>query len=187
MTTDDADRLAELERENETLRAEIARLKPPPPEPARIDGPFRMPTPLQMERLIAAVLIRYPSLRDPRIADDEFRQMTTSAFRFLSGLQRTPGRLDSQHDLLTWFAYATDALQAIGQPCKSLRGSSLHVAAIGAGDIPFLPPRLFPQCGFGICRLGVMRDTRAPTNRWLKVLEHCFCGRAAAAAAVAQW
>jgi hypothetical protein len=112
--SDDDDRLAELERENVQLRAELARLKPPPPEPARLDGPFRMPDASQMARLIAAVLIRYPTLRDRNIDDAKLLKMVTTAFRFLSGLPRTPGKLDLRHDLLSWCAYAGDALRAAG-------------------------------------------------------------------------
>jgi hypothetical protein len=95
MATTTDDRIAELERENEMLRAEVARLRPPPPpEPARLDGPFRMPTAQQMTRLVAAVLIWYPGLRDYRIGDTELLEMVTAGFRFVAGLPRTPGRVD---------------------------------------------------------------------------------------------
>jgi hypothetical protein len=168
-----AARIAELERENAALRLELDRLKPPPPEPAKLDGPFQLASALQMEKLVGAVLARYPSLRDRNIDDAEFVKMVMTGFRFLSGLPRTPGRLDLRHDLLSWFSYAAEALRTLGQPC-SLRGSALHVAAICAGDIPFLPVRLFPSTGFGVCLLGIGKDTRPATNAWLRILDHRF-------------
>jgi hypothetical protein len=116
MSDNDVDRLATLEAENVALRAELARLRPPPPEQARIDGPFRPPTAQQMERLIAAVFIRYPGLRDRSIDAAEFHKMVTTAFRFLSLLPRTPGRLDLRYDLLSWYGHASEALRTLGQP-----------------------------------------------------------------------
>jgi hypothetical protein len=178
--TDDATRLAALEAESAAkdvliteLQSELARLRPPPPEPARIDGPFVMPSAQQMGRLIEAVLLKYPVLRDNRIDDAEFRHMTASAFRFLSTLPRTPGRLDLRYDLLSWQAYAADTFRAAGKSC-SLRGPALHVAAIAAGDIGYLPPRLFPSAGFGVALLGIARGSVPATNAWLRVLEHEF-------------
>jgi hypothetical protein len=173
MSDDDDDRLAVLESENAALRAELARLRPPPPEPPRLDGPFRMPDASQMGRLVNAVLLKYPSLRDRNIDDAELIQMTATAFRFFAGLPRTPGRLDLRHDLLSWIGFATDALQAIGQSA-TIRGPALHVAAVACGDVPHLPPRLFPSAGFGVCLLGIMRGSRPATNAWLRVLDHQF-------------
>jgi hypothetical protein len=171
--TDAVDRIDDLERENAALRAELARLRPPPPEPARLDGPFQLPSARQMTRLIEAVLLQYPVLRDPRIDDAEFLHMTASAFRFLSTLPRTPGKLDLRYDLMSWNGHAADAFRAAGKSC-TLRGPALHIAAIAAGDIPYLPPRLFPSAGFGVCLLGVTRGSLGATNAWLRVLEHHF-------------
>jgi hypothetical protein len=173
MTDDDADRLAILEAENVALRAELARLRPQPPEPAKLDGPFKLPNAQQMARLIAAVLIKYPMLRDDRIDAAELFKMTTTAFRFLSLLPRTPGRLDLRYDLLSWYTHAAEAFRAIGLPC-SLRGPALHIAAIAAGDIPYLPPRLFPSAGFGVALLGIAKGSLRASNAWLRVLEHEF-------------
>jgi hypothetical protein len=53
MTDDTVDRIDDLERENQSLRAELARLRPPPPEPARIDGLFCLPDASQMGRLVS--------------------------------------------------------------------------------------------------------------------------------------
>jgi hypothetical protein len=79
MTDDDATRLAALETENAQLRAEVARLKPAPPEPVRIDGRFSLPDLEQTERLVRRVLERYPNLYGyadrNSIAADEFVRM----------------------------------------------------------------------------------------------------------------
>jgi hypothetical protein len=125
MTADD-DRIAALEAENASLRSELERLRPPPPPPPTIGGPFCFPTPREMTRLIAAVLIKYPMLRDPRIDDAELLEMTTAAFRFLSGLPRTPGRLDLRHDLLSWNGYAGDAFSSGRQILHAARTRPAH-------------------------------------------------------------
>jgi hypothetical protein len=172
--TDDAERrIVELEREVMALRLELERWKPPEPEPARLDGPFKLPSAKQMAVLIKAVSFRFPVLRDSRIDDAELLEMVTAGFKFLSTLPRTPGKLDLRYDLMSWNGYAADAFRAAGKSC-TLRGPAMHVAAVAAGDIPYLPPRLFPSAGFGVCLLGITRGSLPASNAWLQILEHRF-------------
>jgi hypothetical protein len=108
MTDDLTTRMAILETENATLRAEIERLKPPP-RVVKLDGPFALPDLEQVERLTRRVLERYPILRgdiertfDPgRIEPAAYVKMVRASLRYVGTLHRTRGAV-ARREYLGW-------------------------------------------------------------------------------------
>jgi hypothetical protein len=122
MSDDNADRIAELERENAALRSEIERMRPPP-RVLKVDGPFMAPDIEQTEKLVRRVLAKYPVLRpddDPYrggIQSDEFVKMVRASLLFAGSLYRTRGAVNRQKSGLDWLYSAADYLNSVGNRC----------------------------------------------------------------------
>jgi hypothetical protein len=170
--TDDADRMAELERENVQLRAELARLRPPP-RVIRVDGSFCLPSLEQVECLVGRVFAQYPNLsRDVdcgSIAADDFAKMVRATMAYAATLHRMRGAVLKTRDGLSWMFEARDALTRAGYHYTDIRGTSFLVGCIAANDIPHLPPQMFPHVEVGLL-IGIRRDSYPATNRWLNIL-----------------
>jgi hypothetical protein len=169
----DAARIAALEAENASLRAQIERLQPPR-RVITIGGPFCPPTTEQMEKLAARVLAQYPMLRpDPDtkyrggIAPAEFVEMCRSALVYLGSLYRLRGAVAREKSYMDWLLLAGDHLNAVGCSPTTLRGSSLMVAAIAAGDICYSPPRLWPVTADIGVAIGPASNRYTASNKWL--------------------
>jgi hypothetical protein len=145
MTDDTAGRMAQLETENATLRAELERLRPPP-RVIKLDGPFALPTLEQVERLVDRVFSQFPMLRadiertyDPgRIEHSAYVKMVRASLAYIGTLHRTRGAV-ARREYLGWLLEAGHALTGAGYPHTDIRGSSFFVACIAAGDVPPLP------------------------------------------------
>jgi hypothetical protein len=171
--SDDAEaRIAELESENAQLRTELARLKPAP-RVIRPDGPFALPDLDQTERLVRRVLDRYPNLYGyadrGAIEAGEFVRMVRGAMLYIASLHRLRGEVVRTHSSLDWLYKAGDFLNTAGHPQTILRGGSVFVAVVAAGDVCFSPPSLYPQSDFGLI-VGQRHNSFAATNRRLSVL-----------------
>jgi hypothetical protein len=170
--TDDADRLAELERENVQLRAELARFKPKP-RVVTLDGPFELPTLGETERLVRRVLERYPNLYGytdrAAIEAVEFTRMVRGGMLYIASLHRLRGEVLRTHSSLDWLYKAGDYLNSVGHPQTVLRGASVFVAVIASGDVCFSPPSLYPQSDFGLI-VGQRHNSFPATNKWLAIL-----------------
>jgi hypothetical protein len=82
--------------ESASLREELSRLRPPPLPPPTLDGPFRVPSRAQIERLVGIVLRRF-SLHQPkdRGIDDRFHAAVGAGMAFLGTVNRLPeGKVD---------------------------------------------------------------------------------------------
>jgi hypothetical protein len=144
----------------------------------KLDGPFALPDLEQTAGLVRRVFDRYPNLRndidrcgiDPgAIEPADFVKMVRAALAYAGALHRTTGAVVKTRDYLSWLFEARDALTRIGYPNTDIRGSSFFVGCIVAGDIPYSPPRLWPQAEVGLI-IGIIRDSYAATNKWMSVL-----------------
>jgi hypothetical protein len=165
--------LAERERRIEALEAELAKLKPPPPE-AYVGGPFCMPGSKQTRTLISHVHRRWPNLR-PRAGDideDAYADMVRAGMLALSHWHRTPGKVDRRWAVSTWRDRACDLLGQIGHRMTTLLGSSFETALICCGDIPYSDPAKFPCTPIypGVM-VGITAGSKAPTSDWVRVLK----------------
>jgi hypothetical protein len=173
--TDDKTRLATLEAENAQLRAEVARLKPPP-RVVKLDGPFALPSLDQTECLVRRVFEKYPILRgdiertyDPgRLEPEKYVTMVRASLGYIGTLHRTRGAV-ARREYLGWLLEAGHALTAAGYPHTDIRGSSFFTACICAGDVYYSPPRLWPHAEVGLM-VGLTRDSYAASNKWLSLL-----------------
>jgi hypothetical protein len=96
---DDAARIAQLEREVERLREELARHRPAP-RVVKVDGSFMGTDLEQTERLVRRVLAKYPILdpdrtRDPIPRGDSI-PMVRSGMIYLASLRRTKGKVNRE-------------------------------------------------------------------------------------------
>jgi hypothetical protein len=71
---------------------------------------------------------------------------------------------------MDWLYRCSDHLNAISWHPATVRGSSLMVAAIATNEVPFSPPRLWPQVADLGVAVGPARDRYVASNRWLTLL-----------------
>jgi hypothetical protein len=64
----------------------------------------------------------------------------------------------------------SDHLNSISCYPTTVRGSALFVAAIASNDVPYSPPRLWPQVADMGVIIGVRSESYPATNRWLALL-----------------
>jgi hypothetical protein len=165
--------LAERDRRIVELEGELQRLRPPP-RVIKVDGPFAAPDLEQVEKLVRRVLAKYPTLDPDRTRDPiqfgDYVPMVRSGMVYLASLYRTRGKVARERSYLDWLYLCGDHLNAVSCHPTTVRGSSLFVAAIASNDVPYSPPRLWPQAADMGVAVGPGRDRYAASNRWLTLL-----------------
>jgi hypothetical protein len=99
---------------------------------------------------------------------DKYVEMTRSGLIFLASLSRMKGRVCTRRSYMDWLLLANIHLNQIGVSPSTLLGSSLFCAAICSNEIPFSPPRLWPQTADIGVEVGV--GGSPARNRWLGLL-----------------
>jgi hypothetical protein len=172
MTPTDTQRIVQLEAENAKLRAEVARLKPPP-RVLRLGDPFSPPDTVQTAQLTRIVLARFPILHpdnvhlDP-LPMDKYVPMVRAGMIYLASLARMRGKVCRVRSYMDWLLLANIHLNQVGTSPSTLLGSSLFVAAIATNEVPYSPPRLWPQTADMGVEVGACGSPA--TNRWLALL-----------------
>jgi hypothetical protein len=99
---------------------------------------------------------------------DKFVPMVRAGMIYLASLSRTKGKVCRTRSYMDWLLLANIHLSQIGTSPSTLLGSSLFVAAVCSNEIPFSPPRLWPQTADIGVEVGV--GGSPATNRWLAIL-----------------
>jgi hypothetical protein len=173
MNAADSKKIEALLAENASLKEQLARYKPQPLPPPKIDGVFQLPSDKQIERLTEIVLTKWPQLRVPErdIAPDLYLRMVKNSMHYVSTLPRMKGALERTKDYMGWIYGAQDFLR-MNFKDSDVRGSSLMVAVLVSNDICHTPVSpWWPRAEFGLVPIGAGGgDTYSATNRWLAIL-----------------
>jgi hypothetical protein len=165
-------RIASLEAENAALRAELARLRPPPVPAAvsDLDGPTTistvknriiLPTRDELYRLEEMVYRAYPKLK----AGGDSNSFRAAFFRLT--YTRRAERLDAKRSLDWWVDQAEDWLKAQNYYPSRPADQSFVAACVAMGDIAFSTPAKFPSMSLGLTGLP---QFEALPGRWRAML-----------------
>jgi hypothetical protein len=164
--------IATLSTENSALKLELARHKPAPLPPPKIDGPFQLPSDKQLAHLISIALSKWPTLQVPErdISTDLFFRMVRNSMYYLGTLPRIRGALTKTHSYTSWIYNAQDFLR-MNFKDSDVRGSSLFVAALVCNDICHSRVEFFPRVELGLVPVGCAENTYSASNKWLRLLQ----------------
>jgi hypothetical protein len=155
--TDQDEEIEQLQKENQRLRAQLARAG------VTVLPSVDLPTPSELDRIVAKILSAYPVLNSPEVSKAE----VANAIHFLTFVFRTE-KVNTDRSTGYWTDCATEWLRAQGLHPASMGLRSFIVAVIASGISFTLDKDNFP---FGISFGINLGSASKPSNAWRRTLE----------------
>jgi hypothetical protein len=160
--------LAERDREIVSLKAELARLRPAPPPLPTVDGPFQVPSPAEVAKLIDIAVSAYPRLRPKSCDHERLIRSVRFCLAFIGTVNRTPvGKVDDKYRE-RWADRCREWVTKEGV-AADITALSFCIGILCAGDVDFIDPNSVGHGG--VLNYGLTDGVgRRPRNGWLHVL-----------------